>query len=170
MTTPGRGPLRRGVSLAEMLVAMSCASVVVAGATALVHRTLSLEATSRRVLERERAALTLARRFRADVHEASKVRCSQDAIEEPFVLFLETAGGRSIRYESTATGIARMESDATGSVWREDWRFAGDVRWTSIRHRGLVSLVAAVDGPSGPAFEATAAFGSRRFPVAGGRP
>ena len=52
-----RPALRRGVTLTEMLVTMTVASVAMSTAVTLVHRALRLEAVSRRVLERERAAL-----------------------------------------------------------------------------------------------------------------
>lgn len=162
---------RRGVSLAELLVTMSCASIVVAGATALLHRTLSLETSSRRVLQRERAALALARQFRADVHLATTVRCSQDGLEDPVVMRLETAGGRSIRYETTATGIARIEQAPADATSREDWPVGDGIAWSSIRRRDLISLLGrCAPPPTALAFEAQAARGTGLAGTTGARP
>lgn len=169
MTVHPRSAARLGISLAEMLVAMTCASAVVAAATTLLHRTMTLESASRRVCERERSALTLARQFRLDVHQATKIACSDDGLAAPAVLRLETAAGATVEYETTRLGLARIERAPAATASREDWRLASGMAWSSARRGELISLVGrggeAGAGPP-PIFEALAVRG-RRLAAAG---
>ena len=130
---------RRGISLIELLAAMTAASVVMATAVGLVHRSFSLESRSRQVLGDERTAVRLARQFRADVHAAVGVRCAAGQAADTVIVVIDAADG-SVTYRHTATGLARFAEQATGEVGREEFRFSRPVAWTADSQERLVSL------------------------------
>lgn len=130
---------RRGISLIELLAAMTAASVVMATAVGLVHRSFSLESRSRQVLGDERTAVRLARQFRADVHAAVGVRCAAGQAADTVIVVIDAAD-ESVTYRHTATGLARFAEQATGEVGREEFRFSRPVAWTADSQERLVSL------------------------------
>ena len=135
---------RRGISLIELLAAMTAASVVMATAVGLVHRSFSLESRSRQVLGDERTAVRLARQFRADVHAATNVRCkTADA-----VIVVIDAADESVTYRHTSTGLARLVEQAAGEVSREEYRFSRPVTWNAECQERLVSLRGIAAGES----------------------
>ena len=130
---------RRGISLIELLAAMTAASVVMATAVGLVHRSFSLESRSRQVLGDERTAVRLARQFRADVHAAVGVRCAAGQAADGVIVVIDAADGY-VTYRHTATGLGRVAEQATGEVAREEFRFSRPVTWTADCQERLVSL------------------------------
>jgi hypothetical protein len=145
-----------------MLVTMTVASVAMSTAVTLVHRALRLEAASRRVLERERAALTLARQFRADIHRARDVACAGDALPAGVVLRATAAAAGTIDYKATPGGLVREES-RDGRTLRETFASLPGTRWWAVREGRIVTLRAdgAADAAAGPppAVEVTAVMG-----------
>jgi hypothetical protein len=130
---------RRGISLIELLAAMTAASVVMATAVGLVHRSFSLESRSRQVLGDERTAVRLARQFRADVHAAVAVRCVAAPAADAVLVVIDASDG-TVRYRHTSAGLGRFAEQATGEVGREDFRFSRPVTWTADCRERLVSL------------------------------
>jgi Tfp pilus assembly protein PilV len=130
---------RRGISLLELMAAMTAASVVTATAAGLVHRSFTFESRSRQVLGDERTALTLARQFRADVHATRTVPSEPAAAAGQVLVRLDGPAGR-VSYRPTGTGLERVVVLADGAVAREVYRFSRPVRWTADRGAGLVSL------------------------------
>lgn len=59
---------RRGVSLIELLVVMSAATVILTLSTGLIHRIMHAQSKARGLAEIERTTLRLGNRFRRDVH------------------------------------------------------------------------------------------------------
>ena len=142
---------RRGITLTEVLVTMTVASVAMSTAATLVHRALRLEAASRRVLERERAALTLARQFRADVRDARAVSCAGDTLPAGVVLRAATAAGGTIDFKTPPAGLVREESRG-GRTHREVFASPPGTRWWAVREGRVVTLRAEgdADAAAGP--------------------
>lgn len=146
---------RRGITLTEVLVTMTVASVAMSTAATLVHRALRLEAASRRVLERERAALTLARQFRADVRDARAVSCAVscagDTLPAGVLLRAAIAAGGTIDYKTTPAGLVREQSSG-GRTHREVFASLPGTRWWAVREGRVVTLRAEgeSDAAAGP--------------------
>jgi len=142
---------RRGITLTEVLVTMTVASVAMSTAATLVHRALRLEAASRRVLERERAALALARQFRADVRDARAVSCAGDTLPAGVVLRAATAAGGTIDFKTTPAGLVREELRG-GRTHREVFASPPGTRWWAVREGRVVTLRAEgdADAAAGP--------------------
>lgn len=130
---------RRGISLIELLAAMTAASVVMATAVGLVHRSFSLESRSRQVLGDERTAVRLARQFRADVHAAVGVRCAAAPAADAVIVMIDAPDG-PVTYRHSSTGLVRLVGQAAGEVGREEFRFWRPVIWTAECQERLVSL------------------------------
>lgn len=145
-------PPRRGASLLELLATMTAASIVMATAVGLVHRSYALETRSRHAGADERTALRLARLFRADVHTAGTARCAAGA-DVAWLIVLD-GPSTTVTYTATATGLARITAPTDGPPTREDFEFSRGSSWSARCERRLVTL----SGTS-------AAVGSRRPPV-----
>ena len=133
-----RGVRRRGASLFELMAAMSAASVVIATAAALVHRTFTIESRSRAVVADERAALRLARQFRTDIHEATSVTCPGTDADAPLVAITGAEGG--IVYRATGSRLVRLATSGTAEAARESFSFSRPVTWLAAADGGLVTL------------------------------
>ena len=113
---------RRGVSLVELLAAMTAASVVMATSLGLVHRSFSFESRSRGILADERTALRLARQFRADVHEAVTATGGPDDVPGGVLVAIGCPASR-ITYRRQAAGLVRLTELTTGAATREQYSF-----------------------------------------------
>ncbi len=131
---------RSGFSLVELLLTITASSMVMATATALLHRTLFLESSSRHVLQRERAALVLARQFRNDIHLARSVECSGDPLPDGMVLLANMPGDGVIEYRRTFSGLIREERLVAGRVAREQYACPEGTRWWAVREGRVVIL------------------------------
>lgn len=134
-----RGRRRRGASLFELMAAMSAATVVIATAAALVHRTFTIESRSRAVVADERAALRLARQFRADIHEATSVTCPGSDTDAPLVAITSAEDG-IVYYRATGSGLVRLATSGTAEAARESFSFSRPVTWHAAADGGLVTL------------------------------
>ena len=153
MTRTGHGGCRRGVSLFELMAAMTAASVVMATSVGLVHRSFTFESRSRQVLADERTAARLARQFRSDIHQARSVQCEGAGGQterggEPLVLVVIEVPEGSIRYRLMETSLTRLMSDAAGETHRESYRFSRPVSWTASHVGTLVSLQGRIESHS----------------------
>ena len=133
-----RGRRRRGASLFELMAAMSAATVVIATAAALVHRTFTIESRSRAVVADERAALRLARQFRADVHEATSISCPGSDADAPLIEITGIEG--RVVYRTTGSGLVRLATSGTAEAARESFSFSRPVTWHAAADGGLVTL------------------------------
>ena len=155
---------RRGVTLVELGLTITAMTVVMGVAGSLVHRALRLESASRGMLQAERTALVLARRFREDVRMARAVACTADDLPAGVVLRVEPTGEGEIVYRGVAGGLVREETLPAGRVGREAFSFPVAVRFQSAREAGVVSLTGTGGGEPGEGppidFEAVAAVGA----------
>lgn len=129
---------RRGASLLELLATMTAASVVMATAVGLVHRSYALETRSRLAGADERTALRLARLFRADVHTAGTARCAA-AADAAWLVVLD-GPSTTVTYAATATGLARTTVAVDGPPTREDFVFSRGASWSARCAGRLVTL------------------------------
>lgn len=146
-TASSRDARRRGISLIELLAAMTAASVVMATAAGLVHRSFTFESRSRQVLGDERTAVRLARQFREDVHAATDVRCRTAGAADPAIVVIEGPHG-TVTYRATDAGLVRLVDHPAGGVSREDYRVSRPITWTADCQERLVSLRGVATGNS----------------------
>lgn len=152
-----RGP--RGVSLFELLAAMTAASAVMAVAIGVVHRSFTAESRSRTGLADERTALRLARQLRADVHSGHIAACGDAAAGNPLLSITGPVG--SVVYRQEDRRLVRIETSSAGAVSREDYCFARPPAWTATLDGRIVTLATASrpQAAAGIVVEAVAALG-----------
>jgi hypothetical protein len=136
-----RRRVRRGLSLVELMVAMTGVSMVLATTAALLHGVMRAQSESRRFFDDERSSVRLARQWRADLHAAESITAAEplpasgSAEGEPTALAtLLLPAGRRIEYSLAGSGdrIVRLTKplDGSGQIGREDFPFAGPVAVT----------------------------------------
>ncbi len=131
---------RRGISLIELLATMAAASTVMATAAALVHRSYTFETRSRATLADERTALRLARRFRADVHEASTaMTAAGEPGDTPLVTILGPTG--HVAYHRREHGLVRLATSAGMATAREEFLVSRPITWSATSDDGIITLV-----------------------------
>lgn len=140
---------RRGVTLVELLLTITASTMAVGVAGSLLHRALRLESASRGVMQGERTALVLARRFRDDVRTARTVACTADGLPEGVVLRVQPAGEGEIVYRAARGGLVREETLPAGRVAREAFSFPAAVRFESARTDRVVALAGTGGGEPG---------------------
>lgn len=113
---------RRGMSLAETLVAMMVGSIIAGIGVTLIGSLLRTEHVGRRHLSETRALDRLAEQFAADVHAATQVDVRLDITDPkapaPLVSFTAATGER-IDYRQQERALLRRES-RDGTVVRQD--------------------------------------------------
>jgi hypothetical protein len=127
---------RRGISLMELMVVMSAASMIITTSALVLHKMMRAQEQTRYFFENERAVERLARQFRRDVHDASDVEIDVEATE------IEAEGGdgslialiryddRAIAYVRTLAGIVRTVHPGEGTPARETFALAPFARLT----------------------------------------
>lgn len=145
---PGLSASRRGVSLLELLAVMTACGVIVSVGVGLVHRALRLESASRDLLERERTALVLGRRFRLDVRSATQASVSAIATTGDTVVELRYPAGERVAYV-IRDGLLERLAERAGRDTRESFAVRPGTRWTASREGRLVTLAGRSDEPVG---------------------
>jgi hypothetical protein len=109
----------------ELLVIMSACTVLLTLTGVLLHRAMRIQMQSRAHVDAERTSLRLANQFRRDVHRArSAATGNSDPDENPFVLRLEFADGRTAEYSRDGGTVLRLESGGGKPAWREEFVFS----------------------------------------------
>jgi hypothetical protein len=113
--------LRRGVSLAELLLAMSASSVILTMSVGMIHRVMHTQSRTRSFFDGERATLRLSRQFRQDVHSARSALTDADRLAPEVLLQLEMEDEQTIEYHHSNAGLERvlLEKDEVRS--REEY-------------------------------------------------
>lgn len=140
---------RRGMTLVELLLAITTTTLVVGVAGGLLHRALRLEAASRGALQGERTALVLARQVRADIRTAHAVACTADGLPAGVVLEVQPEGEAAIVYRAVRGGLVREQPLPAGRIAREAYSFPAAVRFESVRGAGVVTLAGTGGGAAG---------------------
>jgi len=112
--------VRRGISLIELLLVMSAASVVLTLSASLIHRLLHAQTTAASIADVERSALRLGEAFRRDVHQATRVSVGST---DDLLFGLEMPDDQTIEYRSQPTAVQRIVSKGKGVVARELFAF-----------------------------------------------
>jgi type II secretory pathway pseudopilin PulG len=131
---------RRGISLVELLAVMAATTVVMAVAAELLHRAMTLQSLSRRMLERERTIFAVGRQFRSDVRASVAVTAGTG---DEAIVTLVQADGATVTWRPTDEGLRRLAADPAGRRRREDYRLADSGEapgWRATVAGGLVTL------------------------------
>lgn len=120
---------RLGVSLVELLIAMTIGSAVMAMGLGLLHLMLQTEHTLAKSLQRRQTVSQLSQAFRQDVHAARSVESiPRDDGQEAAGLRLKLSADRQVRYTAKDHVIRRVETEGEKTRQRAEFRFsAGSV-------------------------------------------
>jgi hypothetical protein len=127
---------RRGISLMELMVVMSAASMIITTSALVLHKMMRVQEQTRYFFENERAVERLARQFRRDVHDADDVEVDAEASEieaqdgDGSLIALIRCDDRAISYVRTAAGIVRTVHPGEGSPAHETFTLAPLARLT----------------------------------------
>lgn len=110
---------RRAISLIELLVVMSAASVILSLSAGLIHRVMHAETKTRSVSAIERTSLRLANVFRCDVHNARQARAEPSGLPQGVFVQLETSPGERVEYRREEQTIHRISLDGDQIIARE---------------------------------------------------
>src|SRR2546423_5521940 len=121
------GAARRGVSLVELLVVMSAATVILTTTAALMHRIMLAHSKSRAFVDCERTSLRLANAFRSDVHQAISATTTDEPPPEGIFLQLELPAGQRLEYHREASAVARILRDGERIASRETFSFPAGI-------------------------------------------
>ncbi len=139
---------RAGVSLIEIVIAMTVASVILSGGIGVIHMLLDIDRSSRHALELTTTVSRLSFVFRRDVHAAKQVQASANDDDGPTRLRLQQPNGQSVTYEVHANRLVRTQRDDTERGHQDEFIFPSgfqiglDARQTpvrvsvSVRHAG----------------------------------
>jgi hypothetical protein len=150
---------RRGISLVELLLALSAASVILTLSTALIYRILQAEMRARKSVNAERTCLRLARAFRRDVWQATEANPSAADQGNGVLVRLSLPPNQTIEYRRTPAGVLRVLLGQERTIAREMFAFppAVQIYFEQDSPRAvLLSLssthpTSAVDSPQQPA-------------------
>lgn len=132
---------RCGVSLVELLVVMSAATVILTLSTGLIHRLMHAQSKARALADVERTTLRLGNDFRRDVHQALRAMTDKSGLASGGFIRLENVDGSQIEYHAENTTIRRVQLLSGGVVAREEYSFAGECELDAhVESERLVTL------------------------------
>ena len=117
---------RRGVSLAELLLAMSACTVILTTSVGVIHRMMLTQSKSRSFFEVERSAWRLSSQFRRDVHAAHRVVSPGDDAPTA-TLELRLLSGETIVYGHELESVVRTRMQGEQVVQRERFTFVPEI-------------------------------------------
>ena len=127
---------RAGISLTELLVVLSVASVIIGLAGTMIHRLLAAENEATRAARFAASVSRLSRAFRADVHAARAVEFPGAIVDQPAVLVATLDDRRQVQYEFDAHLVTRFETREGAKVHREDFHFPPRSKLRCSRNEG----------------------------------
>jgi len=131
----------RGVSLVELLVVMSAASIILSLSAGLIHRAMHAETKARALTAVERAAIRLSHAFRHDVNRASDAVMNSAQLRDRAFIHLQSKNGGSVEYRRDERTIYRLQYDGERIVAREQFVFAADFDLQShVENSRLIEL------------------------------
>lgn len=113
---------RRGVSLVEMLIVISVATVIVGTCTTMLHLLLRTERDQTRAMRMAVTMSRLSQLFRDDVHGATRGAIVSPAGASPR-LTLSLADAREIVYSAEGAFLQRVENRQGTEVHRDTFHF-----------------------------------------------
>jgi prepilin-type N-terminal cleavage/methylation domain-containing protein len=117
---------RNGVSLIELIVVMSAASIILSLSAGLIHRVMHAETKARSLAAIERTSLRLADAVRRDVHSAAHAVTDAGQLADGAFLQLETSDNGHIEYHREEQTIHRLQLDNDRIIAREQFVFPSD--------------------------------------------
>ncbi len=140
-------PIRRGISLVELMLTLSACCVIVTMSAALIHRAMHAQSKSRRFFDGERNAQRLGESFRRDVHAATSAATGAEAGGGDVFVRLEMSGGQTVEYRQAAGRVERTWH-VDGSIRaREAFVFPAETRLMADKE--LPRLVILAVAPQG---------------------
>jgi hypothetical protein len=131
--------MHRGISLVELLVAMSACTVILTLTAGLMHRVMHAQSRTRWFVSQERTALRLAYVFRGDVHQARAVVTDVAVLAERELVRLNVAD-QTITYVAQPGIIVRVVAASEKTVGREEFRIGHESQAKIRRESGVVIL------------------------------
>jgi hypothetical protein len=124
--------VRKGISLVELVVVMSAATVILTISAALLHRVMLAHSAARAFSDVERTSLRLANAFRSDVHQAVLATMFEPSPADGPFLRLELSSdklssGNRLEYRYEQGAILRMALDGERTVAREVFDFGQEI-------------------------------------------
>lgn len=133
--------MRRGMLLVEVLVVMSCTSVLLAVVMTIFVVVSEQGSAPGDFISQPSGLLALARRFRDDVHCGLSISASNDGS----AMTILCSDGRAIQYRVTAHSVLREVSAGGSIATREAWRRHGKSRisfeTTTAASRPVANLI-----------------------------
>ncbi len=151
---------RRAVSLIELVVMMSAATVIIFLTSVLLHRVMHIQSRAWAQMATERSALRISSQFRHDVHAATSMTLGDEAEKEKVLVRLERMDGRSIVYSRSGDSLLRRESGGDKPEWREEYRLPPGIELELVEHEEPRRLSLVIESPAGTK-EATLVMRSR---------
>jgi hypothetical protein len=121
--------IRRGVSLVELLLAMSACTFILSLSVALIHRVMHAQSSARRFDDVERSAARLASSLREDVHRAASATMPDAALGEGAFLRLQVSG-QTIEYRHADGTVFRLALDGDKTASRDQFPFPAGIQLT----------------------------------------
>jgi hypothetical protein len=118
---------RRAISIVELTVFMTAASVILTMSAALVHQAMRTHSESRAFYDAQRSALRLARQLRRDAYEATAASVDGENLDDNVVLRLQMAGRRTVEYSHDGGQVLRILSQPGGAAKRDEFAFPSPV-------------------------------------------
>lgn len=121
---------RRGVSLVELLLVMSAATVILTMSAGLIHRIMHAQSKARSFVDVERTSLRLANVFRRDVHQAIDATAGDSDAGEGLFLRLKLPENQTIEYRRQPGAVLRLLLEDSRNVSREEFTFPPGIELT----------------------------------------
>jgi hypothetical protein len=128
---PRRGVVRNGISLAELVVVMSAATVILTISASLLHRIMLAHSVARAFTDVERTSLRLANTFRSDVHQAISATTIEPLPAEGPCLRLQLPSNQRLEYRREDGAILRLLLDGERTIAREMFDFRQEIEVAS---------------------------------------
>jgi hypothetical protein len=117
---------RNGVSLVELIVVMSGASIILSLSAGLIHRVMHAETKARNLAAVERTSLGLTDAVRRDVHRAANAVVDAEQLTDGVFLQLQTSSTGRAEYRRESQTIHRLQLDSHQIIAREQFLFPSD--------------------------------------------
>jgi hypothetical protein len=121
--SPAGSAARAGISLTELLVVMTIASVLIGVTGTMIHRLLAADHEATRAARFATSVARLSRAFRADVHAARAIELPAPNEAQPAIVVATLADGHQVRYELDAHLATRVETREDAVIHRDVYHF-----------------------------------------------
>lgn len=117
----------RGMTLVELLVAITVCSVLMCGSGVLLHGMYRADRETRQGIAAEAAIARFSLQFRRDAHAASHVSALPDASGKAPGIAFRGPGPQTIEYRCQGTDVVRSVRNSDKAIHRDSFRFGSGV-------------------------------------------